>query len=92
MNVQTILFQDSQDPTRFLRIVEEKQNTVVAKVFFGPSKTNLIYHGNVELAKKLFYPGGEDTRIGFRVARDPEPVKVRPTYDRRRDHDDYDDN
>lgn len=86
MNVQAILFQDAMDPTRFLKIKEEKPNSVVCKVFFGPTKEKLIFHGTVELPKRLFYPDGF-TRIGFNVARDPEPVKPRRDF---RDHDDRD--
>lgn len=85
MDVQAILFQDQMDLTRFMRIVEEKPNTVIAKVFFGPNKSNLNYSGKVELPKRLFYPDGFN-RVGFCVAQDPVPVKPRREY-RERDDD-----
>jgi len=83
MDVQSILFQDAMDPSRFLRIVEEKPTRVLCKVYFGPDKNKLIYHGKVELSKRMFYPEG-GTRIGFNPARDPvQPKpKVREYYDR----------
>lgn len=74
MNVQQILFHDAMDRTRFLRIKEEKQNTVVAKVFFGPNKNNLTYHGQVELSKRLFSLAG-GSRIGFNPYTDPPPPR-----------------
>lgn len=91
--VSNILFQDSQDPTRFLRIVEEKDKTVVVKIFFGPDKNSLTYSGKVEMGKALFYPDG-GTRVGFNPARDPAPPAPprENRYSRDRDREErYDD-
>lgn len=84
-NVTEVLFQDAMDPNRFLRIKEEKTNTVIAKVWFGPDKNHLTYHGTTELTKRLFnFDGG--SRIGFNPAREPEDPKLRQLREAARDN------
>lgn len=89
-NVSEVLFQDAMDPTRFVRIREEKKNTVICKVWFGKSKDNLFYHGTTELPKSLFFFAG-GSRTGFNPAREkeePKPGQVRELRRRHRDEDD----
>ncbi len=75
-DVTSVLFQDAMDSTRFLRIKEEQKETVTAKIFFGPDKNHLVYHGTATLGKRLFnFEGG--SRYGYNPAREPEDPKVR---------------
>lgn len=66
-HMSAVLFQDTMDSSRFLKIESEKKNTFVCKVFFGKNKNNLSYHGKTELAKRFFNFNGE-SRIGFNPA------------------------
>lgn len=68
MSVHQLTFQDAIDPSRFLRIVEEGQNRVKVKVFFGKDLKRLTYHGTTSLPKRLFFPDPKTkSRIGFNV-------------------------
>lgn len=83
-NVESILFVDAMDSTRFMRIIEVKENTVVCKVFTGENKDALGYVGKTELPKRLFYPGDErDYRTGFNPWQPPQVAPPPRTYDRR---------
>lgn len=96
IDVKKVTFQDAMDPTRFLRIKEEKNDTVLCKVFFDHTKQprrkkerkldinddrnqppmkqvsaprrgeRLVFAGEVELPKRLFFVEGRTT-IGFNV-------------------------
>lgn len=88
--VQQTLFQDAMDPTRFLRIKEEKDKTVICRIFFGHNRNELTFIGTAEFSKRLFeFAGG--SRVGFNPARDPEPprAKVVRTYRDRDEEEDY---
>lgn len=75
-NVSSVLFQDAMDMTRFLQIKEERRDTVVCKVFFGPDKKRLTYYGTAIMSKRLFYFDGTG-RYGYNPAREPEDPKIK---------------
>lgn len=91
-DVTNMLFQDAMDSERFLKIKTVKDKTVIAKIYFGPDKNNLVLSGVVELGKKLFFLDG-GSRWGFNPAREPMDPKLAALKDaaKRRYNDDDDD-
>ena len=85
-DVYSVEFQDAMDRTRFLRIKEEKEKTVVCKVYFeGASKAH-IYHGLVELPKRMFFLDGFTT-TGFNIwdpQKEAQEAKFKALRDERR--------
>lgn len=65
-DVYSVEFQDAMDRTRFLRIKEEKKDTVVCRVYFEGRGKAHIYHGCVELPKRMFFLDGF-TNTGFNI-------------------------
>lgn len=90
-SVNQTLFQDAMDTSRYLRIKEERERTVVCRVFFGNNERNLSFAGTVELPKRLFFFNG-NTRIGFNNAELTASAesKRQPNKKRRRNEDEDD--
>lgn len=92
-DVTKVTFQDSMDPSRFLRIKEDKvgKDTVVARVFFSRTERinmkKLVLAGEVTLPKRMFFVEGR-TNIGFNVIGNsgPEQPAVKEPRFQRDEH------